>query len=99
MWNRTASSTALSAGLRPIVELGLPALAVLFGLQALRVVLPGVVWVLADAMAWNKALVGSIAIPIFLTPLLTTRLERLLGRRRLLLATAGGLGLLRRRRR
>jgi len=95
MWNRTVPSPALSDGLRPAAELGLTALAILFGLQALRVVLPGMVWVLFDARGWSEALAAAATVPLFLTPLLAGGLERLVGRHRLLLAVAGGLGLLR----
>jgi len=81
---------------RPLLtEVGLPALTVLFGIQALRVSLPGLVWLLGDRMGLGETLVGTIALLVFLVAFLAGGLQRLLGSRLLILVTAGGLGLLR----
>lgn len=81
---------------RPLLtELGLLALTVLFGIQALRVLVPGLVWVLGDRMDLGAIQVGAIVLPVFLTAFFAGRLRRLLGNRLLIFVTAGGLGLLR----
>jgi endonuclease/exonuclease/phosphatase family metal-dependent hydrolase len=95
MWNRMSSLAHSPVGLRPAAELGLTALTVLFGLQALRVVLPGIVWNLFDGKGWNEPAIGSVMVLLSLTPLLAGHLQRLLGTRGLLVASAGGLGLVR----
>jgi endonuclease/exonuclease/phosphatase family metal-dependent hydrolase len=79
----------------PFIELGLISLTVLFGMQALRVFIPGLVWLLGDQMGWSEPLVGAIALLVFLTAFLAGRLRRLLGTSLLIVVTAGGLGLLR----
>jgi len=81
---------------RPLfIELGLISLTVLFGMQALRVFIPGLVWLLGDQMGWGEPLVGAIALLVFLTAFLAGMLRRLLGTGLLIVVTAGGLGLLR----
>ena len=91
-----ASPIATWLAARPLLtEVGLPALTVLFGIQALRVFLPGLVWLLGDRMGLGEALLGTIALLVFLAAFLAGGLQRLLGNRLLILVTAGGLGLLR----
>ncbi|MCK4964987.1 MAG: hypothetical protein KAS54_07885, partial [Dehalococcoidia bacterium] len=91
-----ASPIATWLAARPLLtEVGLPALTVLFGIQALRVFLPGLVWLLGDRMSLGEALLGTIALLVFLAAFLAGGLQRLLGNRLLILVTAGGLGLLR----
>jgi hypothetical protein len=81
---------------RPLfTELALISLTVLFGMQVLRVFIPGLVWMLGDQMGWGEPLVGAIALLVFLTAFLAGRLQRLLGNSLLIVVTAGGLGLIR----
>jgi len=81
---------------RPLlIELGLPALTVLFGLQVLRVLVPGLTWVLGDPISLGAVQIGAVALLVFLTAFLAGGLRRLLGDRRSIIITAGGLGLLR----
>lgn len=77
------------------VELGLPALTLLLGMQTLRALLPLLVFVLRDRIGWSAIQLGELAFAIFLTGFLPAVLRRLMGLRRLLILTAGGLGLLR----
>ncbi len=78
-----------------LTELGLPALTALFGMQALRVLMPGSLWVLTDSMSWGAIQVGTVVILVFLFAFLAGGLQQLLGSRLALIVTAGGLGLLR----
>ncbi len=81
---------------RPLLtELSLLALTVLFGLQVLRMLVPGLVWLLGDRMGWSAIEAGGLAAIIFLTAFLAGPLRRLLGNRLVVMVTAGGLGLLR----
>jgi len=64
-------------------------------MQMLRVLVPGLVWVLGDRMGWGVLQVGTIALAIFLTAFVAGRLRRLLGNRLVIVVTAGGLGQLR----
>ena len=81
---------------RPLLtELGFLALTTMFGMQALRVLVPGLVWMLGDRMDLGAIQVWTIVLAVFLTAFLAGRLRRLLGNRLLLFVTAGGLGLLR----
>lgn len=81
---------------RPLfTELGLLALTVLFGLQALRVLVPGVVWLLGDRIGLGAVLGGGLMLVVFLSAFLAGALRRWLGDRLVLVVTAGGLGLLR----
>ena len=77
------------------VEIGLPALTIVFGMQTIRTLLPLFVYVLRERMDWNTAELGLLAFAIFLTSFLAAPLRRLLGPRWMLMITAGGLGLLR----
>jgi len=78
-----------------LTELGLLALTALFGIQMLRVLVPGLVWVLGDRIGLGTIQVEAIALLIFLTAFLAEPLRRLLGNRSIIIAAAGGLGLLR----
>lgn len=81
---------------RPLLtELTLTALTVLFGMQVLRVLVPGMFWILSDRMGWSTIELGAIGLLIFLTAFLIGPLGRLLDSRRLLVVTACGLGLVR----
>ena len=81
---------------RPLlIELSLLALTVLFGLQVLRVLVPGVVWLLGDRMGLGAIEAGGLITIVFLTAFLAGPLRRLLGNRLVVVVTAGGLGLLR----
>jgi len=79
---------------RPLlIELSLLALTVLFGLQVLRVLVPGVVWLLGDRMGLGAIEAGGLITIVFLTAFLAGPLRRLLGNRLVVVVTAGGLGL------
>ncbi len=81
---------------RPLfTELGLISLTVLFGMQALRVFIPGLIWQLGDQMGWSEPLVMAIVTLVFLTAFLAEALQRLISNRLLIIVTAGGLGLMR----
>ena len=81
---------------RPLLtELGLLAVTVLFGLQALRVLVPGAVWLLGDRMGLGPLQAGGLTLLIFLSAFLAGPLQRLLSTRLWMVITASGLGLLR----
>lgn len=76
-------------------ELVVPALSVMFGMQALRTLLPLLVYVLRDRVGWTAVQLGLLALVVFATAFLAAPLWRFMGVRGSLLATAGGVGLLR----
>ena len=76
-------------------ELGLTALTVLFGLQVVRVLVPGLTWTLGDPTDISAVQIGAVALLIFLTAFLAGGLRRLLGSRWSIVITAGLLGVLR----
>ena len=78
-----------------LVEVGLPALTLMFGLQVLRVLVPGLTWTLGDRFGLGSAYLGLVALAAFLAAFLAGGLGRLLGGTRAVVLTAGGLGLLR----
>ena len=81
---------------RPVIsEVGLPALTVMFGLQVLRVLIPGLTWTLGDRFGLGAVYLGIAALAVFLAAFLAGGLRRLLGSGRAIAVTAGGLGLLR----
>jgi endonuclease/exonuclease/phosphatase family metal-dependent hydrolase len=81
---------------RPLLtELTLTALTVLFGMQVLRVLVPGMFWTLGDRMGWGAIELGIIGFLIFLTGFIAGPLGRLAGNRRLIVITAIGLGIMR----
>lgn len=77
------------------IELGLPALTVLLGMQTLRALLPLIVFLLRDRIGWDLLQLAALACGVFLTGFLTASLRQLFGPRHLLLLTAGGLALTR----
>ena len=94
--NQEASTLARWLGTRPLwAELGLVALTVLFGIQTLRVFIPGLFWVLNSRLGWGAVEVGIVGFLVFLTAFLAGPLRRLAGDWRLIVVTAGGLGVLR----
>ncbi|MBC8274945.1 MAG: endonuclease/exonuclease/phosphatase family protein [Chloroflexi bacterium] len=82
---------------RPLLtELTLTALTVLFGMQVLRVLVPGMFWTLGARMGWGAIELGIIGVAIFLIGgFLAGPLGRLAGNRRLIVITAVGLGIMR----
>jgi endonuclease/exonuclease/phosphatase family metal-dependent hydrolase len=81
---------------RPLfTELILTALTTLFGMQVFRVLVPSMFWVLNDRMGWGAIQLGGIGFLLLLTAFLSGPLSRLLGNHRLVVVTAGGLGLVR----
>ncbi|HEX6385987.1 MAG TPA: hypothetical protein VF177_15055, partial [Anaerolineae bacterium] len=70
------------------IQIGLPALTVLFGVQMLRMLLPLFVYVLRDGIGWSAVQVGILALAVFLTAFLAAFLWRGLGPRRSLIVTA-----------
>jgi len=81
---------------RPLLtELTLTAITVLFGMQVLRVLVPGMFWTLGGRMEWGATELGIIGFLVFLTGFLAGPLGRLLGNRRLVAVSAIGLGLMR----
>ncbi|HIE17536.1 MAG TPA: endonuclease [Dehalococcoidia bacterium] len=81
---------------RPLLTgLGITALSVLFGMQLLRVLVPGIFWILGARMDWGAIELGAIGLLIFLTAFLAAPLGRLLGNHRLIIVSGGGLALVR----
>ena len=96
--NRQNSQNAVASWLadRPILMgVLVPALTVMFGLQVLRVLVPGLTWILGDRLGLGAVYLGGIALLVFMTAFLAGGLRRLLGESRSIIITAGGLGLLR----
>jgi endonuclease/exonuclease/phosphatase family metal-dependent hydrolase len=82
---------------RPLLtELTLTAITVLFGMQVLRVLIPGMFWTLGSRMSLGAIQLGLIGLAIFLIGgFLAGPLGRLAGNRRLIVITALGLGVMR----
>ena len=78
-----------------MTELVITALTVLLGMQTLRVLVPGLFWVLGGQMGWGAVQLGIVGFLVFLTAFLAGPLRKLSGDRYLIVATAGGVGLLR----
>ncbi|HEY31760.1 MAG TPA: endonuclease [Dehalococcoidia bacterium] len=96
--NRQGSRSGVASWLviRPaIIEILLPALTVMFGLQVLRLLVPGLTWILGDRLNLGAVYLGGIALLVFATAFMAGGLRRLLGGNRSIIVTAGGLGLLR----
>jgi len=70
-------------------------LSLTLGLQILRALLPYLPYQLYGRLDWNPVQIGLVASVIFAAPFLTAWLNHWLGLRRLLLLSAGGLGLTR----
>lgn len=96
MKRHSESSATGCFGIPPLLtELGIPALTALFGIQALRTMVPGLVWILSDHLGWGVVQAATVAFLVFLPAFAAGRLRRLLSNRLALVVTAGGLGLLR----
>jgi endonuclease/exonuclease/phosphatase family metal-dependent hydrolase len=81
---------------RPLLtELTLTAITVLFGMQVLRVLIPGIYWILGSRMGLGAIQLGLIGFAIFLTGFLAGPLSRLMGNHRLIVVSVAGLGLVR----
>ncbi len=78
-----------------LTELTLTTLTVLFGVQILRALGPSMFWILSERMGWNTIALGAVGCVIVLISFLPGTLSQLLGNRRLVVATAGGVGLVR----
>ncbi len=76
-------------------ELALPALTTMFGLQALRVLLPSIVWYIGDTLDASTAILAVVSIGIFVLSFLATPFYRALGLRRALFVVLIGIGLFR----
>ena len=77
------------------VQVGLPALAVVLGMQSVRVLLSLASFLLRDTFHWDTVYIGLLGFGIFATAFLAAALRRLLGLRLMLIVTAGGLGVVR----
>lgn len=81
---------------RPLLtELTLTAITVLFGMQVLRVLIPGMYWILGSRVGLTAIQIGLVGFVIFLTGFLVGPLSWLSGNRRLIAFTIAGLGLVR----
>ena len=80
---------------KSLLDTALVTLTVVFGLQELRVLLTGLVFYIRDSLGAHTAIPGVYALALFLIAFLAARIYRLLGPRRALLLTAGGLALAR----
>ncbi|MGB8707801.1 MAG: endonuclease/exonuclease/phosphatase family protein [Dehalococcoidia bacterium] len=81
---------------RPLLtELTLTAITVLFGMQVLRVLIPGIYWILGSRMGLSAIQLGLIGFAIFVTGFLAGPLSWLTSNRRLIAVTVAGLGLVR----
>ncbi|MDY6907550.1 MAG: hypothetical protein SV910_04865, partial [Chloroflexota bacterium] len=78
-----------------LAGVGLLVLTVVFGMEVLRVMVPGVVWLLGDRLGLGALPAGGLTLLVFLSAFLAGPLRRALGDRLALVVTAGGLGLLR----
>jgi endonuclease/exonuclease/phosphatase family metal-dependent hydrolase len=78
-----------------LTELTLTAITVLFGMQVLRALIPGIYWILGSRMGLGLIQLGLVGFAIFLTGFLAGPLSWLLGNRRLIIVSVAGLGLAR----
>ena len=78
-----------------IRDILLPALAVLFGIEMIRYFVSGMTWILGDRYAISAFQLGGVAVIVFGMAFLAGSLKHILGSRRSLLITAGGLGVMR----
>ncbi len=78
-----------------VCAVGVPAVATLFGLELLRVFIPGLTWTLGDRLGLDASVLGGIALAIFAAAFLSGILWRRLGPLRSVVVTAGGLALAR----
>ena len=81
---------------RPLLtELTLTAITVLFGMQVLRALIPGIYWILGSRMGLGLIQLGLVGVAIFLTGFLAGPVSWLVGNRRLMIFSVAGLGLAR----
>ncbi len=81
---------------RPLLtELTLTAITVLFGMQVLRVLIPGMYWILGSRFGLGAIQIALVGLAIFLTGFLSGPLSWLTGNRRLIAFSVAGLGLTR----
>ncbi len=92
---RTGTITEWLTEHQSISEIMVPALTLLLGLQTLRVLVPGLTWMLGDRFGLGAIELGAVALVIFSVSFLAGGLRRLLGSHWSILVTAGGLGLVR----
>ncbi len=78
-----------------LFEVAIPALSLLFGLEVLRVVIPGLTWTLGDRFGLGAVELAAAALVVFAAAFLAGAARRWLGGRRAMVLAAGGLGLLR----
>jgi endonuclease/exonuclease/phosphatase family metal-dependent hydrolase len=76
-----------------LYEVGLPALAIAFGMQSVRALLSFASYLLRESFEWGTVSVGLFGLAVFATSFLAAALYRFLGLRYMLLVTVGGLGL------
>jgi len=65
--NRQSNQSSVASWLagRPIlIEVLVPALTVMFGLQVLRVLVPGLTWILGDRLSLGAAYLGGVALEV-----------------------------------
>ena len=78
-----------------LTEVSFGSLTILFGVQMLKVFVPGMFWVLGDRIGLSSIYLGLIGLAVFLTAFAVIPLERLFDRWRLVIIVAAGLGLTR----
>lgn len=79
----------------PFSELILLALTVTFGLHVIRVLVPGLTWILGDRFGLGAVELGVVALVLFMLAFLAGKLRSLFGNHWAVVISAGGLGLLR----
>jgi endonuclease/exonuclease/phosphatase family metal-dependent hydrolase len=81
---------------RPLLtELTLTAITVLFGMQVLRALIPGIYWILGTGMGLSLIQLGLVGLAIFILGFLAGPLSWLVGNRRIIIVSVAGLGLAR----
>jgi len=81
---------------RPLfTELTLTAITVLFGMQVLRALIPGIYWILGTGMGLSLIQLLSVGLAIFIIGFLAGPLSWLAGNRRIIIVSVAGLGLTR----
>ena len=80
---------------KSLLDAALVTLTVVFGLQELRVLLTGLVFYILDSLGAHTVIPGVYALALFLIAFLAARIYVVLGPKRALLLTSGGLALVR----